>query len=113
MRKRRRRAAIEAVIADDFHFTSPLDNHIDRQTYFEHCWPNSETISDFKFVRLVQDGDQVFVTYEGATTSGRHFRNTEVLTIRSGRIVEAEVYFGWNIPHEAPAGGFLDASKGG
>ena len=27
------RAAIEALIADDFHFTSPLDNRIDRATY--------------------------------------------------------------------------------
>ena len=26
------RAAIEALIADDFHFTSPLDNRIDRAT---------------------------------------------------------------------------------
>jgi ketosteroid isomerase-like protein len=26
------RAAIEAVIGDDFHFTSPLDNRIDRDT---------------------------------------------------------------------------------
>jgi len=38
------RAAIEALIADDFHFTSPLDNRIDRTTYFERCWPLSERI---------------------------------------------------------------------
>jgi ketosteroid isomerase-like protein len=31
------RAAIEALIADDFHFTSPLDNKIDRATYFARC----------------------------------------------------------------------------
>jgi hypothetical protein len=35
------RAAIEALIADDFHFTSPLDNRLNRATYFERCWPNS------------------------------------------------------------------------
>ena len=29
------RAAIEALIAEDFHFTSPLDNRIDRATYFD------------------------------------------------------------------------------
>ncbi len=28
------RAAIEALIAPGFHFTSPLDNRIDRATYF-------------------------------------------------------------------------------
>ena len=32
-------AAIEALIADDFHFSSPLDNHIDRTTYAcAGCW---------------------------------------------------------------------------
>lgn len=107
------REAIEAVIAEDFHFTSPLDNRIDRRTYFERCWPGSERISDFRFIRLVEDGEQVFVTYEGTWTSGRRFRNTEVLTVRDGKIVEAEVYFGWNIPHAAPEGGFADTTKTG
>jgi hypothetical protein len=23
----------------DFHFTSPLDNRLDRETYFRRCWP--------------------------------------------------------------------------
>src|SRR5690606_18908564 len=89
------RAAIEALIGSDFHFTSPLDNRIDRKTYFERCWPNSENVVGFRFVRLVQDGEQVIVTYEGEAASGRLFRNTEVLTIRDGKIIEAEVYFGW------------------
>jgi ketosteroid isomerase-like protein len=101
------RAAIEAVIGDDFHFTSPLDNRIDRDTYFERCWPNSSTITEFEFINLVGDGERAFVTYEGQSTSGRRFRNTEILTVRNGKIVEVEVYFGWSIPHEAPAGGFV------
>ncbi len=58
------RPALEALIADDFHFTSPLDNRIDRVVYFDRCWPNSQTILDFQFVHLVQHGDRVFVTYE-------------------------------------------------
>ena len=102
------RAAVEAVIADDLYFTSPLDNRIDRQTYFERCWPNHEVTSDFKFVRVIENGDEVVVTYEGTGTAGNVFRNTEVLTVRDGKIVEVEVYFGWNVPHEAPAGGFID-----
>ena len=102
------RAAIEAIIADDFHFTSPLDNRIDRQTYFDRCWKASETIAGFRFINLVRDGDRVFVTYEGRRVSGKPFRNTEILTARDGKIVEVEVYFGWSIPHAAPAGGFID-----
>jgi hypothetical protein len=45
------RAAIEALIADDFHFTSPLDSRIDRATYFARCWPNSTTLAGFDFTR--------------------------------------------------------------
>jgi ketosteroid isomerase-like protein len=101
------RAAVEALIADDFHFTSPLDNRIDRKTYFERCWPTSATLADFTFVHIVAEGERVFVTYEGLWTSGKRFRNTEILTMRDGRIVEAEVYFGWSIPHEAAPGGFV------
>ncbi len=105
---RKDRAAIEALIAPDFHFTSPLDNRIDRAAYFARCWPNSETITGFDFIHLVPDGDRVFVTYEGQRSGGGRFRNTELLTVRGGQITEAEVYFGWSIPHEAPAGGFVN-----
>ena len=102
------RAMIEAVIADDFHFTSPLDNRIDRRTYFDRCWKNSEMITGFDFINLVRDGERVFVTYEGQSRSGRPFRNTEILTVKDGKIAEVEVYFGWSIPHDAPAGGFIE-----
>ena len=101
------RAAIEKLIADDFHFTSPLDNQIDRTTYFARCWPNSEHIVGFDFVNLVANGDQVFVTYEGRHSNGGRFRNTEVLSIRDGQIVNAEVYFGWPLPHQAAPGAYL------
>jgi ketosteroid isomerase-like protein len=100
------RAAIEALIADDFHFTSPLDNRLDRATYFARCWPNSESIQGFDFIHLVADGERVFVTYEGRAAV-RRFRNTELLTVKNGQLTDVEVYFGWTIPHEAPPGGFL------
>ena len=102
------RAAIETLLAKDFHFTSPLDNRLDRATYFARCWPNSSTIASFDFVHLVQEGERVFVTYEGGGTDGRRFRNTEIVTIRGRQIVDVEVYFGWSVPHEAPIGGFID-----
>lgn len=102
---RKDRAAIEALIGEDFHFTSPLDNRLDRNTYFTRCWPNSETITDFQFVDVVVHGEQVFVVYEGTSVRNRRFRNTERLTVRGGKIVEAEVYFGWSLPHDAPDGG--------
>ena len=51
------RAAIEDLIAPDFHFSSPLDNRIDRATYFARCWPNSKTIIGFDFINLVPNRD--------------------------------------------------------
>ena len=101
------RAAIERLIADDFHFTSPLDNRIDRETYFARCWPNSDWIKGFDYINLVPDGKRVFVTYEGHSTKGNRFRNTEILSVDNGQIVEVEVYFGWSIPHKAKPGGFV------
>jgi ketosteroid isomerase-like protein len=105
------RAGIEALIADDFHFTSPLDNRIDRATYFARCWPNSESSEGFDFIHLVPDGERVFVTYEGRRNDHR-FRNTEILTVKDGQITDIEVYFGWSIPHEVGAGRFADDSAG-
>ena len=100
---RKDRAAIEKLIAEDFHFTSPLDNRIDRATYFEVCWPGSDTIKSFDFINVVHDRDRVFVTYEVHCTAGV-LRNTEILTVRHGQLVEVEVYFGWSIPHKAEPG---------
>lgn len=105
------RTAIEALIADDFHFSSPLDNRLDRAAYFARCWPNSKTIQGFEFIHLVRDGARVFVTYEASGTGGHRFRNTEIVTVRGSQIVEVEVYFGWDLPHNAPAGGFVAKSN--
>jgi ketosteroid isomerase-like protein len=103
------RAALEKILAADFHFTSPLDNRLDRQTYFARCWPNSEKLRNFEFVHLNSaDGETVFVTYIATNSNGGRFRNTEIMTLRDGRIREVEVYFGWSLPHEAKPGGFID-----
>lgn len=101
------RAMIESLVGDDFHFTSPLDNRIDRKTYFERCWPNSKDMAAVDFTRLVVNGDTVFVTYETRMNDGKRFRNTEIFSVQSGKVAEVEVYFGWSIPHDAPAGKFV------
>ena len=91
------RPAVEELLADDFTFYSPADVGIDRAGYFERCWPNAELIDSFEFVRLVEEGNEVFVTYEATKTDGKRLRNTEVLTIEGGQIRRAEVYFGWDV----------------
>ena len=90
-------------MSDELTFSSPADVGIDRATYFERCWPNAELIDAFEFVRMIEVGDEVFVTYESTKTDGSRFRNTEVLTFEADRIRAVEVYFGWTI-READAG---------
>ncbi len=91
------RAAIERMLSDDFSFSSPVDVGLDRAGYFERCWPGAGQGQEFEFVRLVQTGDEVIVTYEGRHPDGHKGRNTEVLSFRGTEVCRAEVYFGWNV----------------
>jgi ketosteroid isomerase-like protein len=91
------RATVERLLADDFTFHSPPDPQLDRDGYFERCWPNHELIASFDFVRLIEHSDEVVVTYESTKTDGRRLRNTEVLTFADGKLRRAEVYFGWDL----------------
>jgi ketosteroid isomerase-like protein len=98
------RAAIEALVADDYRFTSPMDNALDRDGYFRVCWPGSKEFVAFDIVHEVEDGDRAFVTYEARMKSGHRFRNTELNTVRDGKLVATEVYFGWDLPHKVAKG---------
>jgi ketosteroid isomerase-like protein len=92
------RATAESLLAPEFAFHSPPDPDLDRAGYFERCWPNAGNRTEFEFVRLVESGDEVFVTYEGTRPDGTRFRNSEVLRFAGDLIAEAEVYFGWDLP---------------
>jgi ketosteroid isomerase-like protein len=92
------RNLIESLLTPDFRFSSPPDPLLDRTEYFERCWPNANSIESYEFVRVVEDGDEVIVTYESTKSDGGRFRNTEVLTFRGDQICRAEVYFGWDVP---------------
>lgn len=102
------REQFELLLTEDFRFTSPLDNELDRRAYLAICWPNSKSIEHFEFKSVAEAADRVFVTYEASTVGGKRFRNTEVLTIRGRQVASVEVYFGWNLPHEVPRGGHRD-----
>ena len=88
------RTVLEDAIAQDFSFTSPYDDAIDRRTYFERCWPVHETTASMLVERVAIEGDAAYVTYVITNTSGQSFRNTEYMTFRGGKIASVEVYFG-------------------
>jgi ketosteroid isomerase-like protein len=98
------RAAIEALLDDNYHFTSPNDNALDRAAYMEICWPNSAVLSRFDEIHQAEQGDHAFIVYEAHTSAGKHFRNSEVYSVRNGKLLATEVYFGWDLPHKVPLG---------
>jgi ketosteroid isomerase-like protein len=86
------------ILADSFTFTSPAgDDHIDLKTYKERCWPNSQKTKSFDLEKVMVDGDDALVTYNGRTTSGSIFRNTERFKFKDGKIVENECFFGTGV----------------
>jgi ketosteroid isomerase-like protein len=91
------RSVLEQHLSEDFSFYSPPDPGIDRASYFERCWPNSQWIESFEFKRLIEAGDEVVVTYESTKLDGNRFRNTEVTSFAGEKIVRVEVYFGWDL----------------
>jgi hypothetical protein len=58
------RSAVEEFLADDFRFTSPYDDGIDKATYF------------------------------ALAKGGKSFRNTEFFTFAGDRVKRIDVYFG-------------------
>jgi ketosteroid isomerase-like protein len=87
-------AAIERLIAADFHFTSPYDDHIDRAAYFARCWPNAGKMQHFRELRLFAQGDEAFILYEARFEGTETFRNTEFFRTEGDQIKAVEVYFG-------------------
>lgn len=101
------RAAMEALLADDFTFTSPWDDHIGRARYFEHCWPHA---GEFRFrqpMRVFVDGDEAVVIYETEGKQGGTFHNAELLRFAGDRIRSIDVFFGF-----IPGPGVVGANAG-
>lgn len=88
------RKAVEDSFTDDFRFTSPYDDRIDKATYFERCWRNSDWIERHELERILVQGDEAFVTYECVARGGKSFRNTEFFAFAGDKITRIDVYFG-------------------
>jgi ketosteroid isomerase-like protein len=88
------RQRVEDALAEDFRFTSPYDNSIDKPTYFERCWKNSDWIERHELERIFVQGDEAFVTYRCIARGGKSFRNTEFFVFAGDKVRSIDVYFG-------------------
>jgi ketosteroid isomerase-like protein len=88
------RQRVADALADDFRFTSPFDDAIDKATYFERCFRDTGWIARHEIERIVVRGDEAFVTYRCTATDGKSFRNTEFFVFAGDKVRSIDVYFG-------------------
>jgi ketosteroid isomerase-like protein len=88
------RQRVEEALTLDFRFTTPYDDNIDKATYFERCWKNSDWIAQHQIERMMVEGDEAFVTYRCVAKDGKSFRNTELFFFEGDKVTRIEVYFG-------------------
>jgi ketosteroid isomerase-like protein len=88
------RKAVEDRLTDDFRFTSPYDDAIDKATYFERCWSNSDWIERHQLEKIFVEGDEAFVTYQCVAKGGKSFRNTEFFAFAGDKVNRIDAYFG-------------------
>jgi ketosteroid isomerase-like protein len=92
------RDTADRLLAEEFAFTSPQDDHIDKAAFFERCFPTADRLVSQEMLYVVPtDGDDVFVMYEYELKTGERHRNVELLTVRDDRIVESQVFFGGRV----------------
>ena len=83
------------LLADDYSFTSPQDDHIDKQAFMERCFPTAERVTSQEILELAPAGDDgVFIMYEYQLKTGERHRNAEFTLVRNGQLAETHVFFG-------------------
>lgn len=89
-----RKDIVAAMLTEDFTFSSPRDDHIDRDAYFDRCWPTPPPFERMEIEYLGLADDEAVVRYRAVRHDGGAFRNIETLRFRGDRLAAVEVYFG-------------------
>lgn len=88
------RARAEALMAEDFVFTSPQDDHLDKAAWLEQCFPTADHFDEPAITLQIAEVEGVVLHRYQYLVDGRTWRNTEASTVVDGRVREVEVYFG-------------------
>lgn len=88
---------VENVLAPDFTFSAPPDPLLNREEFFEKCWPHGGDLQHVEYIRLFEHDNEVFVTHQFIQPDGTKTQNTDILTFKEEKIICLEAYFGWKI----------------
>lgn len=85
----------ERLISEELVFTSPQDDRINRQAYFERCFPTADRFTREELREVIEpEPGLVFIRYVYELSGGDVFSNMEAVTVRSDQIADIKVYFG-------------------
>jgi ketosteroid isomerase-like protein len=86
---------IDLMLADDFTFSSPLDDHISKSDFKTGCWDTQIAyINRFDLKQVIGTDNEAFVMYICHTTNGKTFQNVEYFQFRDNKVKAVECYFG-------------------
>jgi hypothetical protein len=86
---------VDILLADDFTFSSPLDDHISKSAFKAGCWDTQIAYIDrFDLRQVIGTDHEAFVMYVCHTTNGKTFRNVEYFQLRTDKVKAVECYFG-------------------
>jgi hypothetical protein len=86
---------VDILLADDFTFSSPLDDHISKGDFKAGCWDTQIAYIDrFDLKQVIGTNNEAFVMYVCHTTNGKTFRNVEYFQLRDDKVKAVECFFG-------------------
>ncbi len=84
---------IASKLANDFTFTSPYDDHLNKEAYKERCWRGADSTHAYEFLTIMEKGDEAFARWN-CMINGKLVNNTEYFLFQDGKIKAIEVFFG-------------------
>jgi hypothetical protein len=86
---------VDILLADDFTFSSPLDDHISKIDFKTGCWDTQIAYIDgFDLKQVIGTDKEAFVMYVCHTTNGKTFQNVEYFQLREDKVKAVDCYFG-------------------
>lgn len=90
---------LENLLDEQFEFSSPHDQKLDKTSYFERCWGFNKTVKEYQILKYIESSNEAFLNYRAITYDNRSIENVEYFEIKDGRIVRIKVFYG-NLPEK-------------
>ncbi|MGA7537486.1 MAG: nuclear transport factor 2 family protein [Steroidobacteraceae bacterium] len=87
--------ALNVLLAEDFTFSSPNDDHDSRSLFKTRCWDsNADLIGHFDLQLIAGNGNDALVMYVLHIKNGKTIENIEHFHMRDGKVASVRCYFG-------------------